>query len=105
MRPITQEIIDAFNRATPVFGIKPTIVIPEIDRRRQVYIDQQDVRGNMTCGTCRRMLWDCPCPKSVECSACGLEQEDAKWLEAKDELYVCDSPDGLHTFVSKDREP
>jgi len=72
----------------------------------QTYIDQQDVRENMTCGTCTCMLWDCACPQKVECMHCQLDQEDAKWLDAKAETYICPgSSDGLHVFVSVDKEP
>lgn len=59
-------------------------------------------RSNMTCGFCHRLLWDCSCPRSVECTHCELNPEDADFVNAD---RCMESPDGQHDFVSKDKEP
>lgn len=71
----------------------------------QEFIPQQNL-GYMICLTCNRYPWDCACARNVECSHCEIEQQDAKYLEAKGETHICpDSPNGLHVFVSTDPEP
>lgn len=52
---------------------------------------------NHTCGTCRKMLWDCNCPASAVCVECDLSVEDIDGpacLDAKDGVHVWRVPDG-----------
>ena len=49
-------------------------------------------QSNYTCACCGKMLWDCPCPRSIKCARCKLNPEDV-------EGDPCDeSSDGKHDW-------
>jgi hypothetical protein len=59
----------------------------------------QIIRDNMSCGNpkCGRMLWDCRCPSSAECTECERSVDDIPAGQ------MCeDAPDGIHLWKVPD---
>ena len=56
----------------------------------------QEIRDNMTCGTCDQMLWRCRCPSDAVCTECDQSVEDLPG-------QICDDAlDGVHLWKVPD---